>query len=112
MRTITDSKTISGTILQVGHSQQYCTNWGEMLFKGREIIVGIKCARKRRKIPMYIRDDSDIGILHLSPETLLNKMWRLGVHGELYTQYQGCIFIDKISLSAEVPKQININKYF
>ena len=112
MRNVTDSKTISGQILKVGRSRQYCTNWGEMLFKGREIIVSVKTPYQRQKIPMYIRDDSDVGILNLAPKTLLNKQWYLSVHGELNTPSQGCLFIDKISLSALVPKQININKYF
>ena len=61
---------------------------------------------------MYIRDDSDVGILNLTPNTLLNKVWSLNIHGELNTPNQGCLFIDKINLSAIVPKQININKYF
>lgn len=112
MRNVTDSKTISGKILKVGRSQQYCTNWGEMLFKGKEIIVSVNCSHQRQKIPMYIRDDSDVGILNLTPNTLLNKVWSLNVHGELNTSNQGCIFIDKINLSAIVPKQVNINKYF
>jgi hypothetical protein len=42
MRNVTDSKTISGLILKVGRSQQYCTNWGEMLFKGKEVEAGIE----------------------------------------------------------------------
>jgi len=112
MRNVTDSKTISGQILNVGRSQQYCTNWGEMLFKGREVIVSVKTPHQRQKIPMYIRDDSDVGILNLAPETLLNKVWSMSIHGELNTPNQGCLFIDKITLSALVPKQININKYF
>ena len=112
MRNVTDSKTISGQILKVGRSQQYCTNWGEMLFKGREVIVSVKTPRQRQKIPMYIRDDSDVGIFNLAPETLLNKMWNLSIHGELNTPNQGCLFIDKLTLSALVPKQININKSF
>ena len=112
MKNVTDSKTITGLILKVGSSQQYCTNWGEMLFKGREVIVSVKDSHKRQKIPMYIRDDSDVGILNLTPNTLLNKVWGLSIHGELNTPNQGCLFIDKINLSAIVPKQININKYF
>lgn len=112
MRNVTDSKTISGQILKVGHSQQYCTNWGEMLFKGREVIVSVIDSHRRQKIPMYIRDDSDVGILNLTPNTLLNKRWSLSVHGELNTPNQGCMFIDKINLLAQVPKQIKINKYF
>ena len=112
MRNVTDSKTISGLILKVGRSQQYCTNWGEMLFKGKEVIVSVKDSHQRQKIPMYIRDDSDVGILNLTPNTLLNKVWSLNIHGELNTSNQGCIFIDKINLSAIVPKQVNINKYF
>lgn len=112
MRNVTDSKTVSGQILKVGRSQQYCTIWGEMLFKGREIIVSIKTHHERQKIPMYIRDDSDVGILNLAPETLLNKVWSLSIHGELNTPNQGCLFIDKLTLSAIVPKQIDIDKYF
>lgn len=112
MRDVTDSKTVSGQILKVGRSQQYCTNWGEMLFKGREVVVSVKTPRQRQKIPMYIRDDSDVGILNLAPETLLNKVWSLTVHGELNAPNQGCLFIDKLTLSALVPKQLNINKYF
>ena len=112
MRNVTDSKTISGLILKVGRSQQYCTNWGEMLFKGKEVIVSVKDSHQRQKIPMYIRDDSDVGILNLTPNTLLKKVWSLNIHGELNTSSQGCIFIDKINLSAIVPKQVNINKYF
>ena len=112
MRNVTDSKNICGQILKVGRSQQYCTNWGEMLFKGREVVVSVKTPRQRQKIPMYIRDDSDVGILNLAPETLLNKVWSLTVHGELNAPNQGCLFIDKLTLSALVPKQLNINKYF
>ncbi len=112
MINVTDSKAISGRILKVGRSQRYCSNWGEMLFKGREVIVSVKTPRQRQKIPMYIRDDSDVGIFNLAPETLLNKMWNLSIHGELNTPNQGCLFIDKLTLSALVPKQININKYF
>lgn len=112
MRNVTDSKNISGQILKVGRSQQYCTNWGEMLFKGREVIVSVRYPHQRQKIPMYIRDDSDVGILNLAPNTLLNKVWNLSIHGELNTFNQGCIFIDKVNLSALVPKQVNINKYF
>ena len=89
MKNVTDSKNISGQILKVGRSQQYCTNWGEMLFKGREVIVSVKDSHQRQKIPMYIRDDSDVGILNLAPETLLNKIWSLSVHGELNTPNQG-----------------------
>lgn len=112
MRNVTDSKTISGQILTIGRSQQYCTNWGEMLFKGREVIVCVKTPHKRQKIPMYIRDDSDVGILNLTPNTLLNKIWNLSVHGEQNTTNLGCIFIDRISLLAKVPKSINLNEYF
>ncbi len=112
MRNVTDSKNVIGQILKVGRSHQYCTNWGEMLFKGREVIVSVKDSHQRQKIPMYIRDDSDVGILNLTPETLLNKVWSLSIHGELHTPNQGCLFIDKINLSAIVPKHININKYF
>lgn len=111
MRNVTDSKNISGQILKVGRSQQYCTHWGEMLFKGREVIVSVRSPHQRQKIPMYIRDDSDVGILNLTPYTLLNKVWNLSIHGELNTFNQGCIFIDKLNLSALVPKQVNINKY-
>ena len=99
-------------ILKVGRSRQYCTNWGKMLFKGREVIVSVKDSHQRQKIPMYIRNDSDVGILNLTPNALLNKVWSLNIHGELNTPNQGCLFIDKINLSAQVPKQININKYF
>jgi len=112
MRNVTDSKTISGRILKVGRSQQYCTNWGEMLFKGKEVIVSVRGSYQRQKIPMYIRDDSDVGILNLAPTTLSNRVWKLSIHGEINTSSQGCIFIDRISLSAIVPKQININNYF
>lgn len=108
----TDSKTISGQILKVGCSQQFCTNWGEMLFKGREVIVCVKYSHKTQKIPMYIRDDSDVGILNLSPATLIGKMWRMSIHGEYNTVNQGCIIIDRINLLALVPKLVNINNYF
>ena len=83
-----------------------------MLFKGREVIVCVKDSHQRQKIPMYIRDDSDVGILNLTPNTLLNKVWSLSIHGECNTTNQGCIFIDKINLLAQVPKQININNFF
>ena len=109
---VTDSKTIVGRILKVGRSQQYCTHWGEILFKGREVIVIVKCSHERQKIPMYIRDDSDIGILRLASSSLSGKKWNITVHGELNTTIQGCIFIDRIGLSARVAKQVNINKYF
>lgn len=112
MRTITDSKTISGTIIKVGGSRQYCTSWGEMLFRGREVTVAVKGGHKKQKIPMYIRDDSDVGVLGIPPDVLLNNVWMLCVHGELSTPNQGCLFIDRISLSAHLPKEININKYF
>ena len=112
MRNVTDSKTISGLILKVGRSQQYCTNWGEMLFKGREVIVSVKGSHQRQKIPMYIRDDSDVGILNLSPNTLLNKVWRLSIHGEMNTCCQGCLFIDRICLSAQLPKQVRLKDLF
>ncbi len=108
----TDSKTICGKILKVGRSQQYCTNWGEMLFRGREVMVCVKGIHRRQKIPMYIRDDSDVGVLNLLEKTLLHKMWRLNIHGEVNMANQGCIFIDKINLNAIVPKQINMNNYF
>ena len=75
MRTITDSKTISGTIIKVGGSRQYCTSWGEMLFRGREVTVAVKGGHKKQKIPMYIRDDSDVGVLGIPPDVLLNKVW-------------------------------------
>ena len=113
MRKTTDSKTIKGKIIKVGCSRQYCTSWGEMLFKGREIIVCVNNIKhKRQTIPMYIRDDSDVGILHLSQNVLLGKEWELSIHGELNTPSHGCIFIDSINLSAHVAKQIPINNYF
>jgi hypothetical protein len=112
MRNVTDSKTISGQILKVGRSQQYCTNWGEMLFRGREVLVSVKTRHQRLNIPMYIRDDSDVGIFNLTTETLLNKVWSLSIHAESNTSLQGCIFIDRINLFAKTPKQVNINKYF
>ena len=112
MKNVTDSKTISGQILKVGRSRQYCTTWGEMLFKGKEVIVRVKDSHQRQKIPMYIRDDSDVGILNLTPNTLLNKLWRLNIHGEMNMSNHGCIFIDRIGLKARVPKQINIKNYF
>ena len=112
MRNVTDSKTISGQILKVGRSQQYCTNWGEMLFKGREVIVSIKMPRQRQKIPMYIRDDSDIGIFNLPSDSLIGKQWSLTIHGEKNTTSMGCIFIDKISLFAPAAKQVFLDKYF
>lgn len=110
MRKTTDSKTIRGKILRVGCSQQYCTRWGEMLFKGREVIVRVN--NKHPTIPMYIRDDSDVGILHLSNDVLIGKEWELRIHGELNTSSHGCIIIDGINLFAQVVKQISINDYF
>lgn len=109
---VTDSKTIVGRILKVGRSQQYCTHWGEMLFKGREVLVVVQHKHKRQKVPMYIRDDSDIGILRLASNTLSGKEWNITIHGELNTTIQGCLFIDRIGLSARIAKQVNINKYF
>jgi hypothetical protein len=112
MRNKIDSKTISGQILKVGRSQQYCTNWGEMLFKGREVLVSVCSQNQRQKIPMYIRDDSDIGILNLTSETLVGRKWNMNVHGEVCSSSEGCLFIDRIGLKAKVPKLISINKYF
>ncbi len=112
METITDTKTIQGRILKVGPSRQYCANWGEMLFRGREVIVCVGHKHKRQKIPMYIRDDSNVGVLNLTSSTLKNRIWYLSIHGELNTTKYGCIFIDRISLVASVPKEVVINNYF
>ncbi len=112
MRNITDSKIISGLILKVGRSQQYCTTWGEMLFKGKEVLVSVCSRHQKQEIPMYIRDDSDIGIFNLTSETLVGKIWNMNVHGEISSSCRGCLFIDRIGLKAHVPKQVNINNYF
>jgi hypothetical protein len=112
MRTKTDSKTIRGLILKVGHSQQYCTPWGEMLFKGREVIVSVKGTTHKQTLPMYIRDDSSVGIMNLTSRTLVGKVWSLTIHGESQMPNQGCILIDGINLSAITAKQVIISNYF
>lgn len=109
---ITDSKTIKGRILKVGHLHRYCSNWGEILFSGKEVIVCVKNKRKRQKIPMYIRDDSLLGIMQLTSKVLVNRNWEITLHGESLINGRGSIFIKRILPISQIPKQININDYF
>lgn len=109
---ITDSKTIKGRILKIGHSRCYYSDWGEVVFKGKEVIVCVKQRKRKQKIPMYIRDDSLLGLMLPIPDTLKNKTWELSIHGEALLSGRGTIFIDRIFPLSNLPKQVSINNYF
>lgn len=105
---ITDSKTIRGRIIKMSRSRCYCSIWGNILFHGKEIMVSVK----NKKIPMYIRDDSTLGILQLLPQSLENRMWEINLHGEYLESDKGIIVIDKILPLSLYPKLLNLNDYF
>lgn len=108
---VTESKTINGTIIEVGQSAPRSTCWGEFLFRGREVKVRV-IGNSPPIITMYVREDSWISQMKISIEAFTNQTLCLTVHGEAYKDADGIIIIDKMIPESKTITCINLDKFF
>jgi len=109
---VTESKTITGTIVKVSQSKPRSTCWGEYLFHGREVRVKVKGGSPPHIIIMYVRDNSWLSEMKVPPDALINKPLEMTIHGEAYQDSFGCIFIDKLAPCCKMVRCVNLNKFF
>lgn len=107
----TDSKTITGKIIHVSQSATRGTSWGTTLFKGKEVVVDVRCKQKRKRMHMYIRADSLLGALGIS-NRIAHKKWEMTIHGEQTTNNKGVLIIDNLTPCSRLIKDVELNQYF
>ncbi|MCQ2260832.1 MAG: hypothetical protein MJZ77_05545 [Bacteroidales bacterium] len=108
----TDEKTVVGRISSVGSSRPYGTVWGELLFTGRRVSVSVRCGKRTTNRIMYIKDDSSLGRLDLSKQTLKAHLWEIRFHGEEIASNEGFIIVDGLELYMGNVHTIKIDKLF
>lgn len=110
---ITDQKCVTGKIIYVGRTQNHATTWGEQFFRGRKIVVQVRHGHSTRKVTMYIRADTTLGLMHIPRDTLRGHVWELQVHGQTFHQGgYGVIYIDSIQPTSTPVDIINISNFF